>query len=566
MSMILFNNIFKNKDQNQTRVFVWEDLFFFSIILLACVKITYDITHIVDLMFADESFYLSMGAAFRMGYLFRDGGFYFLWLKLLTALTPNLILAYCWNYAILVSINPLLMYILFRKMGRRPFSASFFSLFFLVTGLNVISWPFVTRFALAIFLLMLIGILSVKENLAKYGMALIGFFILAYSRPEFTMSLILFTVCSTIFFTYKTYQDKIPKQKILKYGWVVVLPLIMVAFVFFIKNPTRGQRSIFAFGQHYGFNMQKTGELKNIDTWANWREVMLQKFDTDRSLVRAFLNNPREVVRHISMNIRQFPFPFFYQLFPFFSYHYHPPAKRIIKYFILFLFMIPVVFFIWKMVKQKPRGMLRENDKWLYGMAILGVLPALFGIIVIFPRTHYLLMLFGIIFCLLIWNMPRWIDTRLPTVDFMVKAVIVLVVLLWIPWKASGSFGILPKKIEKSCSYITRVLTIRGIGVQGDVHLLESFMPENIQGGNYLELYLSDQSDHSYRVHHFFKKASFDEFMKATEINMVYVDKTLLKRWPLVSDLGRTGNWTRINGSGCGEYVWVRSELLKKNY
>jgi hypothetical protein len=525
-------------------------------------------THIVDFMFADESFYLHMGATFKLAYLSGDGGVYFLWLKFLTMLCPNLVMAYCWNYAILICINPILLYFLFRKMGKTPFTSAFFSIFFLVTILNIITWPFITRFSSAIILLILLMLFSVKNNKTRYMVSLIGLFVLVYTRPEFLMALLIFSIVSILYFIYKFFKDR---AFIKPYILPVIITVVLLVFAVFIKNPAVSGRSVFAFGQHYGLNFQNTGEFKTADAWENWREVMKEKFKTDRSLFTAFKNNPGEMMKHIASNVKQFPLEFFYQLFPYHSQRFHPPAKQAIKYFILLLFFVPIFNFIRVFViylKNRKKGdsqnFFSDADKFFYLISIILLFPVLFSLFVIYPRSHYMLSFFLIIFPMVIRNMPLFIGKKIPIryVDFVVKAAIMVLILVWIPWKATGSTRILPHTPKESCSYLQRVLMLRKINVRSDVNILQMFLPQKFCF-EYFKMYMEDGSGYSYRVFEPDKKIPIDEYIITNKINMIYVDEkfqNLLKHVQGSTEV--QGNWGRVDIPGCGEFVLVNSSLF----
>ena len=614
-----------NSIQEKKAIPFYIDCIYMFLVLLVCFKLTYDVLNIVDFMFADESFYLHTGASFRFMHLFKDGGFYYLWLKLIVLFTPNLEYAYCINYAILISINPVLMYILFRKFRRSSFVSAFFAIFFQVSLLNITTWPFITRFSSAIILLTMILLFSVKKPLSRFFVLFFLLFILVYTRPEFALGFLLFCLGSLCYYLYSIFKDR----KLVKaYLPLVVLLIISAIFVLVIKNPAVSGRSMFAFGQHYGSNLEKSGQLKNLDAWTDWKEILKQKFNTDDSLVKAFINNPGELMRHISMNVRQFPKDFFYQLFPFHTLYSSFFIKQVVKYFIIFLFIVPVVFFIFSVFspgakffsvgatcrlpvlglnfRASGRTPLQSPDKFLYLFSFLVLLPVLFSLFVIFPRTHHMLSLFCIVLPLLVMNLPflkATEDTEVTEEDVsqadtiknfwsnLIKSFwshlftkrwaaggaffIFLVFIYFIPFRVSGKVGFMPPPTKTLCTYVYRVIQIKKVPVASEVRLIEMVVPPNIKS-SYFQQYLSDRSPFPYTTFRLEPSQSFESLVLENRINMIYVNSILLDHFRVRSLLTGTAsleeiieqftqsNWTRIDVNGCKEYILIKDEILKK--
>jgi len=547
-----------------------KDLFYILIILLVCFKLTYKITHVVDIMFADESLYLEMGYGFKWDYFFRDGFIYFIWLKMLSIFIPDMVLLYCWNYAILISLNPVLMYILARKMGKEHFISALFSIFFLVSAFNVFTWPFITRFAVSIILLTLISIVSVKKNKTKYLTALFGLVLLLYVRPEFALSLIMFTAAAVIFLVYKGYRTRYRT-----YAYLLVITLAVTIFVLFFKSPVNRLRSVMAFGQHYGVHLQKSGNIK-INPWTNWRSIMKGKFKTDRSITGAFINNPTEMKKHIFRNIKYFPSEFFYQMFPYNSSRFGTLTKQIIKLLIILLFLVSLINFLKPIIihlRNKNRNLFdsySDNDKFFYFISILVVIPLTGGIFVIYPRTHYMFVLFALICLAAVKSFPKLF--QLPKYDPIVKKITIVLVLFFLPWKVSMSSGLLPGKPINACSYLKRVTAVRKIEVQGNIHFLGMVFKEKFNR-KYFRMYLENNSHYRYELHRVKEDVSFSGFIKEKKINMIFVNKALLKRTRLLLTAGDdfpafiarvTGcNWTWFEIPACKEYILVKTDIIK---
>lgn len=566
-----------NPNGKQT-IRLWQDIFFFLIILGVSLKLTANLTHIVDFMFADESYYMATASQFHFSLLFRDGGIYFLWLRLLIALTPNMVIAYCLNYAILISINPLLLYIILRKLQKSPFISAFLSIFFQISILNVVTWPFVTRFSTAIILLIFILILSLKSSMSRYYAALTGIFLLVYTRPEYALSLVLFSILSIFYFSRKIFKEPLVWKKCVI---TCIITMGFLVFVFFVKNPAAGGRSMFAFGQHFGANMQKIEGNKHADYWNDWRELLKEKFHTDKSFFTALKNNPKAVFNHIFMNIKEFPKPFYYQLFPFFSQNYGPAAKQVLRVFIISFFLVPIIAFLIALLRHSRKKntshspLFSEIDRFFYFVTFVLLIPVLVGLFVIYPRTHYMISFLGILFPIFAKNLPSFLDKKIPVVDTGVKVILILGLLFWIPWRPGGGH-LLPLESKAPCTYMDRVQFLKHLPVKSDVRML-SMMLRLKFSYPYLQMYIEDQSTHSFEVVQPEKNVSPQQFLMENKINMIYVDANLLSH-PQFGELFVTGNepaqefenmthtrWIRIPIPGCNEYLLVNSSIISES-
>ena len=259
------------KIKNNNWISILTELFYVLVILLVCIKLSYAISEAMDILFHDESLYLDKGNKFISNYLFMDGFIYFAWYKLLSFFVTDTITLYYFNYIVLLSINPFLIYILLRKMKQARFTSAVFSILFLISTVNVIAWPLITRFALAIILGTFILIFSVKDKKNKYLVALFGLCLLVYTRPEYILSLIIFSIVSIIYLLYRFSKSH---KRVLVLG--ALLTLFLNIFILFTKSPASTNRSVMAFGQHYGVHLYKKGKISE-DPNTNWRKIMKKK-------------------------------------------------------------------------------------------------------------------------------------------------------------------------------------------------------------------------------------------------------------------------------------------------
>jgi hypothetical protein len=461
------------------------ELFYVLVIALVCLKLSYAISARMDILFHDESLYLDKGNKFISNYLFMDGFIYFAWYKLLSFFVTDTITLYYFNYTVLLSINPFLIYILLRKMKQARFTSAVFSILFLISTVNVIAWPLITRFAIILGTFILI--FSVKDKKNKYLVALLGFSLLVYTRPEYILSLLIFSIASIIYLLYRFSKSH---KRVLVLG--ALLTLFLNIFILFAKSPASTNRSVMAFGQHYGVHLYNKGKISE-DPNTNWRKIMKKNFHTDQSIIQAFFCNPGEMINHVLANIRDIPYQAMQLFFP------YNIKNKLIKKILLVLAGVSFIFLMiaphdwaraftprrmktntnelaqhigsprrgvaFRKIKGKPFFHGDYVDEAIfYWLSILIIIPLLASVCLIYPREHYLLVLFAILLIMAAKNVPaipenwkfKWV---LP--------LFILFVLYWVPWQASGASGLLPGKIvslhHHNCTNLEKIKFLRNI-------------------------------------------------------------------------------------------------------
>jgi hypothetical protein len=539
------------KIKDKTWISIGIELFYVIVIAVVCLKLAYAISAAMDIQFHDESIYLDKGYKFNSNYLFMDGFIYFTWYKLLSFFVTDTITLYYFNYIVLLSINPFLIYILLRKMKQGKFISAVFSILFLISTVNVIAWPLVTRFALALILCTFILTFSVKDKKNKYLIALFGFSLLVYTRPEYILSLVIFAIVSIIYLLYR--YSKSHNRVLLLAG---LLTLLLTVFVVFVQSPVRGNRSVMAFGQHYGVHLYNKGKI-SVDPNTNWRKIMKKNFHTDQSIILAFLNNPGEMTNHMLANIKDIPYQAMQLFFP-----YNIKNKLIKKILlviagVLFILLMIIAF---RKIKGTPFFHSQHVDETIfYWLSILIIIPLLVSLCLIYPREHYLLVMFAILLITAAKNVPAipesWkLKWALP--------LIILLVLYWVPWQASGAAGLLPGKIvsihHNQCTNLGKIKFTRNIKTSAKKVFLGS--------GGSMEPYIPD---FKYIDKHS-KNIPFNRYIERENINMIEVNIGLTNDPRFISDeefnrfiSGIPGNgWIKIKIPRCRGYLAVKEDIL----
>lgn len=537
------------------------DLLYIGIILYACARLAYGASRLVDFVFADESVSLFYGLGFNAGHLFTDGFVYHLWYKVLSVFVPDPIALYPFNYAMLVSLNGVLMYILLRKMGRGYFFSGLFSILFVISSVNIFTWPFITRFAAAVILLTLILVLSARKHRTKYFFLLGGLTVLVYVRPEYILSFLLFAAVSLVVLGIRYFRSS---RKVFAVAFLITLAFAL--FVFLIKNPSDGGRDAWAFGQHYALSLKQQGQ-KDIDPWGDgvWQKVMKEKFNTDQSPVTAFFNNPSAMLTHVRRNMKMVPYKTLYAHYPFTLTGFSKTLQYFIKWVIIGLYLLAVLMFGKNLFKRfKEKGLLNAfgmDDRLFYFSWFILLIPSLISVALIYPRDHYIVVLFMLLYLFLLKHLPS--VPRLPRFDrfkkysAVISPVLLLAVVIIIPWRVSASIGPLPGTPLKCCSTLSMMQQIKEINVRANVNLLALGL-KAMRKNTLFEKYMNTGSPYTYTLYRM-KELPTGSFTAEKDINMVLIDEKAFLKESL-------DNWTRSSWTKyempCRRYLLVKKNVL----
>jgi hypothetical protein len=534
------------------------ELFYVLVIAAVCFKLLYEISGVMDIRFYDETSYLERGVRFKFGYLFEDGFLYFAWYKLLSFFVKDTVTLYYLNYILLFSLIPFLMYVLLRKMGKGRFCSTFFSIALLVSNISLISWPFITRFTIVLILCTFILIYWAKSKKVKYVIALCGLGLVIYTRPEYVLSLVIFSIISIGFLVHQFL-----KSRRRAFALLALFTLLVTVFIVFIKNPAKAGRSVTAFGQHYAVNLYQTGKI-SINPNTNWRAIMKDHFGTDSSLLKAFINNPGEMGRHVFSNIRRLPRRTYQLILPYKMKNKF--ARKVFLITVTAVLLIAMIHLIMDIKKQTLKQFLfgdKFNDRLYYFLSMVIIIPLVINICFIYTREHYLLVLFAVLLIAMAKNVPAHPMLERPVLNKFrwVPYVMILFILYWVPWRASGQREFWPgniKDIRHGCSNLSKLTFIKNLKVKSKIVFLGT--------GGSMEAYI-DNFEH---VFEFSKKAPFHTFVQQNGINMILVDKKLRKDTRFKDDEAFkdfiTGipddTWTKIEIPSCRDYLAVKKEIL----
>ncbi|MCP5103497.1 MAG: hypothetical protein GY950_08970 [bacterium] len=337
-------------------------------------------------------------------------------------------------------------------------------------------------------------------------------------------------------------------------------------FIVFIKNPAKTGRSLTAFGQHYAVGLYQTGKI-SIDPNTNWKKVMKENFGTDGSILTALFNNPGEMARHVFANIRRLPRRTKELLLP--HTLYNRWRRRGFLLITGLLLLVSMAYFVIETRKKTLKGFFADdnfNDRLFYLSASVIAIPLLISIFFIYTREHYLLVLFTLLAVITAKNLPAFqrvsrLPERFPVNKFKwVPFVLVFVLLFWVPWRVTGNRGFLPQpvsSIQKKCPNLYRLDYIKNLKVKGPIVFLGTGGPMTAYMKNFKHVY------------EFSKDRPFNAFVEEKKINMILVNKQLIKDTRYREDdefkaflSGVPDTWERIEMPACKAYLAVRKALL----
>ncbi len=534
----------------------WHQLFYLGILAIACFKIVYAAPQVWDILFYDESIYLHQGLNFNWGMIFKDGFVYRLWYLLLSLIAGDAVNLYYVNYILLIWLNPFLIYFVLRKLQIERFYCSLFGLLFLISNVNVTSWPFITRFALALILGTLILMMRAQTMKSKFYIVLGGLFLLVYTRPEYILSWLLFSLIAVMYLIFRYLKTR--KQVMLV---AVMVTVICSGFIFIIKSPAQTRRSMMAFGQHYALNLYKQGKI-TINPNTNWKKILKEDFQTDDSLMSAFMSNPKAMVNHMIANVKVIPYQMMQHFFPFGIRTGF--IKKALLVILCLLFVLQMVFVFVKKWKQKSLWGEDKNEAIFDLISLIIMLPLLISIVFIYPREHYLLILMALICMLAAKHIPPLSDKMVPV---PLKYAVMVIILFFIPWYATSTIGLMPGKVDnihnKQCTNLRRIAVIRSIVANPVYKFKTDSPPRLLSAGGSMEPYVHGLQHVSEQA----KKGPFMEFMAQENINMILLNPGLMNDNRFAGDKEfkefvaslPNDHWRRIKLPGCNESLAVKT-------
>jgi hypothetical protein len=284
----------------------WGDGLLVLALLAVSVKMTYDIAAVRDLDLADESAYMYFGTLIPQRGLpaAESGPLYGLWYCGLSLLQHDPVRLVYLGWQLLVALLPAVLYVLARALGGGR-AVSLLGAFAVLTSCLLQTAPYPTY--LAALLLALATLAATRCRSVPWAVAFLGLGLLlaAYVRPEYAVAFLVLALAglAAALWTLATRRPRAATG--------LLLPALLLAgcaalLVRFAGNPLGGGRSFVAFGQHYAAHVVSARNLP-LNPWSYWETIARGDFGDAQSLAEAWHVNPGAVLWHFGLNARALP-------------------------------------------------------------------------------------------------------------------------------------------------------------------------------------------------------------------------------------------------------------------
>jgi len=487
-----------------------DNLFLISSIIALIVQgiiLTHNLSEWVDIRYADESMYLGNGLHF-----FNQkpdsswGPIYSLWYFFLSFISKDPVSLYYLNYKLMTIIPAVLLLIYLNQLTKNHVLNFFFSYLFLISIINLPTWPRVSHFALIIIFTALILIVKTPDKKRKFIIAGFTLLITSYVRPEFTVAFLILLIISLILLFKK-------KLKI-----VHVLPVIICLLILILPLgvPYSFTRNLMAFGQGYEKNIDITQRVENGEV-KNYLEIVYENFGKVNSFPEIISNDSDKFFNHIGKNLKRLP-----NIFPDYKELILPTnlikgGYKFTSILLLLLFCsIPLILFFVTKRKNNPEDK-RSMDSIIFMLAVTLFLlfPSLIAPILYFPRAHYFLLLVPFLYTYFsTFGVLTKIKNRL--VEVTVFILIVFFSFAFLP-NVSYYFKKSDLPNQKTISFL------KTLNIKKDVNIF-------VEGGGLL-YYLEDNFKLAEPVY-----KPFENFLQNKKIDIVVPTKKLIQAPALKTD------------------------------
>lgn len=473
------------------------------ILLLVGLKFTYGLEQALDITLYDESTYLWQGATLpsrgfdQAKYDLLYAPLYTLWYYLLSLLATTRIDLYYLNYQLMTILPSCLIYLLLRSLSRSVLLSVVVSWLFLTSTVSLETVPKVSHFALLLMLMVLVITSHLQSSLVATLVAANGALLISYTRPEYFLTFLLLSLLlvTRLVFEYRQLKT-IDQLTLVKFTLSVIFAILL--FLSF-GSPLGGDRSIWAFQQHFAVNWVSWTDNRELNPWFDAYHIFSLNFGEAKSIWQALLNNPGAFLKHLSYNA--------YYLGTALSDVWFSPllfAKDTVSKTVAVLFVISLSVFYRARIY---RHILKY--KWFLILSSSYLLSALVAIILIYPRVHYLLIpgvLIAIIAIILLTDSVL----EKPPMTWQLLPYMLVAMLMFTPSPFIKNLG------TPAHANLEVIRFMTALNIQKPINMLE------IQGG-----YCYYLSNNCQWVTVFEKDVNFKQFLANKQINMILVTAAL---------------------------------------
>lgn len=453
------------------------------LLILAGIRVYYNIYDYMDIVYGDEVIYMKTGLNMTQHFNRDWGPLYCLWYKMLSYFIHDSIHLYYFNYVLIAILATILIYAAFLAMDIHPYVAFYFALCFICSKAVVPMWPRVSLFTISILMIAIIIIRRIKTIYLRLLVFCLAALLASYARPELYISFLISVLIFIIYyFAAKVYKQSFSVYHLLIFG----LTVLLLHFIFrFPSNFYNGYpRNIAAFYQHYMVNQFLLKKATEFD-WIYWKDTHKAIFNTtDNSIWSIIFHYPIEFFSHIGINIKNYFIEIFTKnicvIFPYFN-----GMNKLYFGGALFVMIVSIGLLFIKNIRRSFITLLKSHVFYLVMLIIWGI-PTVISSIVIFPREHYIMLnyfLFMIPLCLLFSAVLQKLN-----ISYSLKYLFILAIVL-IPFLSSSKnfhFFLTDHDKNNMCSrkaleHIKNKYLDERVQYTffGDIHYFIGFLPDN---------------------------------------------------------------------------------------
>lgn len=478
-------------------------------LIIQGVILTYNLDQWVDIRLWDESMYLGKGLNFFIEKPVASWGpIYSLWYFLLNIISNDPINLYYLNYKLMAIVPAVLLLIYLYRLTANHVLSFFFSYLFLISTINLATWPRVSHFALIIMLTTLILIIKIRDKKIGLVVVCLASLVITYVRPEFMLSFLITLIMLIVWIV----RGKLKVTLILP----VMFGSIIMLFIFGI--PYSSDRNLVAFGQGFEKNISFDERIENGEA-KDYTQILSENFRDANSLSEIIINNSNKFLNHIVYNIKRLP-----KILLNYSELILPTNIIRVNYKVASVFLLLVVcsipFVLFLAAKRDHNsGKKKSYDRLIFisFITIIFAFPPFLSLTLYFPRAHYLLLLLPFFYTYLS-AIAISIKIKNNFIELFTFVLIVFLSFIFLP-KMSSYFNKSTFPNRKTISYLKELNVKRNINILGDGGGLHYF-----PGNNYKLVRLS------------LKDKPFDNFLRNKKIDIVIASQKLNQSSSLRND------------------------------
>ncbi|MCC6516059.1 MAG: hypothetical protein IT275_06850 [Chitinophagales bacterium] len=360
------------------------------LLLLICgIRLLRNFNQLVDISFDDEVKYMRYGLDMFAQIKNDWGPTYNMWYKLLSVFEHRPIELYLLNYKIIILLTASTLFAFLYSYGISFIASMWMALCMLVSNVNIVNYPRISAFVVALFLwCLIINKLFITSKSKQYILICFVLFVAAFARPELMLSFFLFL----IFTMYYIYQSKTFKATLVFSIPFIIIIWMLLDIVQLPANTYMGKDRIYGvFCQHYTLKYIYQNKL-DYALFIDWIAFSKKQFPNCNTFLDIVKNHPLTVITGILTNAKIFLLVVLASL----SEFLYPKFLFYRKYLEILSVVLLIILPLFALIPKQKRQFFWSRvtpERELLLILLVFALPGLVSAFVFFPRPHYLLFL-----------------------------------------------------------------------------------------------------------------------------------------------------------------------------